>query len=554
MTQGFNSDGSDVEWDISIREEFGSRGLEARHGGDRELDTGMAMENLVQHTFHIYDGLVGGVGVAEDIGQQEREPDGSHEPDAMDHDDPAPEVNVAPSNLDDIPAVPQEDGLMDDDLPAMETAAPSQHELLADSALTPLFPGSGLTQLGGTLLMLNCLRTHGASNQLVNEVFAILSKSMLPKVNSLPTSEYQASKVLKRLGLAYNTIHCCPGPKTCVLFRGEDYKDLESCPVCGANRYRLVGKTKVPLRVLRHFPLIPRLQRNFSTPVQASYMTWHARHRSDDDVMRGAVDGYQWRYVDWKWQEEFAFEHRNLRLGLATDGVNPFSIKRSTWSTWPVLILNYNLPPWMTTKKHFIMLALIIPGKKSVTGDNFDVYLQPLLEELKILWHQGVPTDDASMYQGSRRFNLKAMLLWSIHDFPAYGVVAGCVTKGYRGCPVCGEHTISRRSRALRKNVYDDQYRRFLPHDHPWRRARPEFGGRAESRDPPPKMCPHDIIRYGRLREDWLSVGSGPASSDPARAFGVKRVSALFDLPYWKVTSILEPLNSCFNIILCTQY
>ena len=95
-----------------------------------------------------------------------------------------------------------------------------------------------------------------------------------------------------------------------------------------------------------------------------------------------------------------------------------------------------------------------------------------------------MPTDDASIYQGSRRFNLKAMLLWSMHDFPAFGVVAGQVTKGYRGCPVCGEHTISRRSLALRKNVYDDQYRRFLPCGHAWRLPRLKFGGVAETRAP----------------------------------------------------------------------
>lgn len=123
----------------------------------------------------------------------------------------------------------------------------------------------------------------------------------------------------------------------------------------------------------------------YSTPLQASYMTWHSRHSSEDGVMRGAVDSHQWKFVNWRWNTEFASEHRNLRLGLATDGVNPFSVKRSTWSTWPVLIMNYNLPPWMTTKKHFIMLSLIIPGKRSVTGENFDVYLQPLLDELKLL-------------------------------------------------------------------------------------------------------------------------------------------------------------------------
>ena len=210
---------------------------------------------------------------------------------------------------------------------------------------------------------------------LVNEVFSILSKSMLPFVNSLRPNEYHASKVLKQLDLAYETIHCCSGPSTCIHFRGHKYKDMTQCPRCQAPRYKQVGKSRVPLKVLRHFPFIPWLQRMYSTPVQTSYMTWHARHGSEDGVMRRAVDSYQWKYVNWKWNAEFAYEDKNLRLGLATDGVNPFSIKRSTWSTWLVLILNYNLPPWTTSTKYFIMLSLIIPGKKTVTRDYFDVYL-----------------------------------------------------------------------------------------------------------------------------------------------------------------------------------
>ena len=520
-------------------------------GADRVLDEGMAMEDMVQHTFHVYDGLVGSIGNVQDESEEEEfgevdRPE-MHQPrDWAENEAGAaePVLNRAGSPDTQRDAGYGDEEMVDDDLMAMEQMPPTPEELLEEGARTPLFAGSGLTQLGGTLLLLNCLRTHSASNMLVNEIFTILSKSLLPKINSLPINEYHASKVLKQLGLAYDTIDCCPGPKTCILFRGDDFRDLTECPTCGAQRYKQVGKSRVPAKVLRHFPLIPRLQRMFSTPLQASYMTWHAQHASGDGIMGGAVDSHQWKYVNWRCNEEFASEHRNLRLGLATDGVNPFSIKRSTWSTWPVLIMNYNLPPWMTTKKHFIMLSLIIPGKKSVTGENFDTYLQPLLDELKTLWHTGVATDDAALYQGSRRFMLKAILLWTMHDFPAYGVVAGCVTKGYKGCPICGPNTISRRSLALHKNVYDNQYRRFLPADHPWRRPCPEFGGISEQRPPPPRTTAAEIQRWGQNRESWILLGAGPAHADPARVHGIKRVSSLFDLPYWQVGSAsLKPRN-----------
>jgi hypothetical protein len=130
-------------------------------------------------------------------------------------------------------------------------------------------------------------------------------------------------------------------------------------------------------------------------------------------------------------------------LGLATDGINPFVEKHSIWSTWPVTLLNYNLPPWLTTKKHFLMLSLIIPGEESVTGDNMDTYLQPLLEEFQLLWHEGVWVRDAANYNGTSHFKLKAILMWCIHDFPAFGITVGCVTKGYHACPICGPQTSS---------------------------------------------------------------------------------------------------------------
>jgi hypothetical protein len=65
---------------------------------------------------------------------------------------------------------------------------------------------------------------------------------------------------------------------------------------------------------------------------------------------------------------------------MALDGVNPFSNQSLSHSTWPVVLLNYNLPPWLVTKRFFLILVLLIPGKDSVTADNIDVYLAPLIE------------------------------------------------------------------------------------------------------------------------------------------------------------------------------
>jgi len=47
----------------------------------------------------------------------------------------------------------------------------------------------------------------------------------------------------------------------------------------------------------------------------------------------------------------------------------------------------------MVTKRFFLMLALLIHGIESVTSENVDVYLAPLIEELQQLW-EGVDAVD----------------------------------------------------------------------------------------------------------------------------------------------------------------
>ncbi|GKB84680.1 uncharacterized protein Tco_0956952 [Tanacetum coccineum] len=94
-----------------------------------------------------------------------------------------------------------------------------------------------------------------------------------------------------------------------------------------------------------------------------------------------------WKTFDFKYPD-FAKEPRNVRLGLASDGFNPFRNMSTSHSTWPVVLMPYNLPPWMCMKKPYLMLSLLIPGP-SAPGNNIDVYLEPLVEELKELWDDG---------------------------------------------------------------------------------------------------------------------------------------------------------------------
>ena len=82
----------------------------------------------------------------------------------------------------------------------------------------------------------------------------------------------------------------------------------------------------MPSKFLRHFPLIPRIKHMFRCKEIASLMSWHVENRSTDGIMRIPSDSLAWKHIETKWPM-FEREPRNLRLGLGTDGVNPFGLR-----------------------------------------------------------------------------------------------------------------------------------------------------------------------------------------------------------------------------------
>jgi len=78
-----------------------------------------------------------------------------------------------------------------------------------------------------------------------------------------------------------------------------------------------------------------------------------------------------------------------------------------------------------------VILGLSSPGR------NIDVYLRLLIDELTQLWSSGALTYDISRKQN---FVMRAALMWTINDFPAYGMVSGCSTHGNLACPYCMEN------------------------------------------------------------------------------------------------------------------
>ncbi|XP_073120024.1 uncharacterized protein [Henckelia pumila] len=374
-----------------------------------------------------------------------------------------------------------------------------------------------------------------------------LQGEMLPDDNELPLYFYDAKKNLCALGITYEKIHACPND--CILYRKE-YEDFNSCPTCGMSRWKMGQKDTikegVPAKVLWYFPPIPRFIRMFRNKEFSKELTWHADKRVNDGYLRHPTDAPSWKLVDHKWPN-FAADSRNLRLAISADGINPHGMMSSTYSCWSVLMITYNLPPWLCMKRKFMMLTMLISGPKQ-PGNDIDVYLAPLIDDLKFLWDTGVEAYDAYKQE---TFSLRAVLLWTINDFPAYGNMSGCIVKGYHVCPICGEETYSTRLKHSRKMSYTG-HRRFLPANHPYRRQRKAFNGDQEFNPAPKPLSGDEVLKkvdgihchWGKMRKKIQST-----KDDVKPSF--KKKSIFFELEYWKhlyVRHVLDVMHIEKNV------
>ncbi|XP_059454976.1 uncharacterized protein LOC132185188 [Corylus avellana] len=150
----------------------------------------------------------------------------------------------------------------------------------------------------------------------------------------------------------------------------------------------------------------------------------------------------------------------------------------------------YNLPLWMCMKDPNMILSLLIPSRTS-PGNDIDVYLWPLVDDLHELWNESVTTYDSSTKE---TFQLHAALLWTINDFPTYGSLSEYSTKGRLACPICNKDTMSYRLKYGSKECYM-YHRRWLPRDHVWRQEKELFDGTEEHRFEPEEMSTDQLLQ-----------------------------------------------------------
>ncbi|XP_020271058.1 uncharacterized protein LOC109846247 [Asparagus officinalis] len=199
------------------------------------------------------------------------------------------------------------------------------------------------------------------------------------------------------------------------------------------------NKNDIPVKVVRYFPVIQRLQRLYKCKKTAVAMTWHDRAiPSEHGKMSHPRDSPAWKDFD-KLHTIFSQDPRNIRLGLASDGFCPFSFNSNPHSSWPIIMMIYNLSLWLAMNQSYFLMPLLIDGSSS-PGNNIDVYLRPLIDELQSLFVDGVETYDADK---GETFTMRAALMWTINDFPTYGMLSGYSVHGYKACPYCHADTSS---------------------------------------------------------------------------------------------------------------
>jgi hypothetical protein len=99
-----------------------------------------------------------------------------------------------------------------------------------------------------------------------------LLKGILPQGNSVPEIVYEAKQIIYPLGLEVKKIHVCKND--CILYRGEEYEDLEKCTTYELDRfnrrkdsgdYDNYNRRKGELKnMFWYFTIIPHLKRWFT--------------------------------------------------------------------------------------------------------------------------------------------------------------------------------------------------------------------------------------------------------------------------------------------------
>jgi len=230
-------------------------------------------------------------------------------------------------------------------------------------------------------------------------------------------------------------------------------------------------------------------------------MRWHAQHSVNNGETCHPSNGEAWKHF-LKIYPNFASKPRNVYLGLCTDGLNPFVMSGHNYYFWPVILTPYNLPPNMWMKQEFMFLSALFPGPNHPKR-ILNIFIQPLIEELKDFWFNGVHAYD--IYTRQKCF-LRVVLMWTISDFPAYGRLSGWTTYGRLACPYSWDETYDFQLKNGRKTSWFDCHRCFLPMNYSYRQDKKNLKKGRIVRDIPLQLLTGEEL--------WNRVKSLPKTFD----------------------------------------
>ena len=199
------------------------------------------------------------------------------------------------------------------------------------------------------------------------------------------------------------------------------------------------------MKTYRYIPLIPQLVAYFLNRELNERMRYHSDGHPRAKAGKGGcmTDVFDGSHYLGLLQKEVTInshglghtyfsDPRDIALGLATDGVNPWRRRKSTF--WPILLYNFNLPPEERSHDNNAICIGEVPGPEK--PKDMDSFLYPAVQELLKL-SVGVRAYDVVEEEV---FTLRAYLLTIFGDIPAVSMLLRM--KGHNGRSPCRLCTI----------------------------------------------------------------------------------------------------------------
>jgi len=193
------------------------------------------------------------------------------------------------------------------------------------------------------------------------------------------------------------------------------------------------------------------------------------------------------------------------------------------------------------------MLTILVCGPKQ-PSDLIDVYLRPLVDDLKTLWKPGVKEVwDEFKHE---HFTLHGMLFTTINDIPAHRNLSGQSKRKGEACPHYLDETCSLWLRNSKKFVFMG-HRRFLHKKHPYGNMDGQFDGRKENRTAPPYVCGMEVhlqVKDIKTMEELSKktiLGKRKKWDGEEDVQGTwKKKSILWELEYWELLDVRHSIDN----------